>query len=86
MARTPFNVLTFLIDGEIDRNRDFASRALAALHAALDQARGGDVAHFERLAKHYRRYRQDVLALDPQAVIPDVSLDHAEPAALRPAA
>ena len=85
MARRPFKLLTFLNDREIDRNLDFASRALSALHIALDAARStGDVAHFDRLARHYRRYRQDVLALDPTAAIPDMSLEFA--AAAHPAA
>ena len=85
MARRPFNVLTFLNDREIDRNLDFSNRALAALHIALDAARStGDAAHFDRLARHYRRDRQDVLALDPTAAIPDVSLEFA--AAAHPAA
>ncbi len=76
MSRTPFNALTFLNDREIDRNLDFSTRALAALHVALDQARAaGDAAQFERLAQRYRRFHRDVLALDPQSVIPAASLD-----------
>lgn len=72
----PFNVLTFLNDREVDRNLAFASAGLAALHGALDRARTeGNRDHFDRLATQYRRYRQDVLALDPGAAVADVSLE-----------
>lgn len=78
MPRRPFNVLTFLGDRMVDANADFTVAAMTALQSALNMARtNGDAAQFDRLAMQYQRYRQDLLALDPQATVPEVSLDYA---------
>jgi hypothetical protein len=87
MARTPFNLLTFLIDEINDKACDQSFRAGEAVAVAIGRARAeGNRAHFDRLVVQYRRFEEDVRKLQPHAPLAPVSLDFDQPEPQRQAA
>ncbi len=76
MERRPFASPTFLFARENAKQRDFSFRAMTAVASALAAARmAGNAEQFDRLAVQYVNYRSEVLALDTDAVLPEVSLE-----------
>ncbi len=76
MVRTPFNLLTFLVDEINDTACDRSLRAAEAVAVSLDRARAeGNRAHFDRLVVRYRQFENDVRKLRPDTRLPAVLLD-----------